>query len=63
MDYQKPPNTKTVQYGTAGFRGPASNGELNFVTNRTGCLAALRSGEIFNIEYAIFFGLTNSCIS
>jgi len=46
MDFNRPENSKTVQYGTAGFRGPASNGELNFVTHRTGCLAALRSRTI-----------------
>ena len=46
MDFNRPENSKTVQYGTAGFRGPASNGELNFVTHRTGCLAALRSRSI-----------------
>ena len=46
MDFNRPENSKTVQYGTAGFRGPASNGELNFVTHRTGCLAALRSRTV-----------------
>ena len=46
IDYSRPKDSKTVQYGTAGFRGPASNGELNFVTNRTGCLAALRSRTV-----------------
>jgi len=46
MDYKRPSDAKTVQYGTAGFRGPSTNGELNFVTNRTGCLAALRSRAV-----------------
>ena len=46
IDYSRPADNKTVQYGTAGFRGPASAGELNFVTYRTGCLAGLRSRKV-----------------
>ena len=46
MDYSRPKNVKPVQYGTAGFRGPSMSGELNFVTHRTGCLAALRSRKL-----------------
>ena len=46
MNYDRAAGTKTIQYGTAGFRGPASNGELNFVTHRTGCLAALRARKL-----------------
>ena len=43
MSFERPENNGSVKYGTAGFRGPASNGEMNFVVYRTGLLAALRS--------------------
>ena len=43
MSFARPEGNKPVKYGTAGFRGPASNGEMDFVVYRTGVLAALRS--------------------
>ena len=43
MRFSRPDQAKEVKYGTAGFRGPASQGEMDFVVNRTGMLAALRS--------------------
>lgn len=43
MGFDRPEGTKEVKYGTAGFRGPASKGEMDFVVHRTGILASLRS--------------------
>ena len=46
MGFDRPEGAKEIKYGTAGFRGAASNGEMNFVVHRTGVLAALRSRSL-----------------
>lgn len=43
MSFERAPGTKQVKYGTAGFRGPADDGQMGFIVKRSGITAALRS--------------------
>ena len=46
MSFERAPGTKQVKYGTAGFRGPADNGQMGFIVKRSGITAALRSRKL-----------------
>jgi len=46
MSFERAPGTKQVKYGTAGFRGPADDGQMGFIVKRSGITAALRSRKL-----------------